>query len=79
MNVTAAASDAEGITQVEFAVDGTSIGVDTNGGNGWSVPWNTTTHAGGPATVTATATDTAYKTATDSSRSRSTTPRPGPS
>ena len=37
VNVTATASDAEGITQVAFAVDGTSIGVDTNGTNGWSV------------------------------------------
>ena len=59
MNVTATATDDEGITQVEFSVDGSSIGVDTNGGNGWSLPWDTTTHPGGPATVSATATDTA--------------------
>ena len=65
VNVTATASDAEGLTQVEFMVDGTSIGVDTNGGNGWSVQWNTTTHPDGAATVVATATDTANKTATD--------------
>ncbi len=65
VNMTATASDAEGLTQVEFMVDGTSIGVDTNGGNGWSVQWNTTTHPDGAATVVATATDTANKTATD--------------
>ncbi len=66
VNVSATAADAVGLTQVEFLVDGISIGVDTNGGNGWSATWDTTSHAGGPATVTATATDTANKTATDS-------------
>ena len=58
MNVNATATDAVGLTQVEFSVDGTSIGVDQNGGNGWSATWDFTAHAGGPATVTATATDT---------------------
>ena len=63
VNVTATASDAVGLAQVEFLVDGTSIGVDTTGGNGWSVQWDTTTHAGGAASVSATATDTAGRTA----------------
>ncbi len=66
VNVNATATDAVGLTQVEFSVDGTSIGVDQNGGNGWSATWDSTAHAGGPATVTATATDTAGRTASDS-------------
>ena len=65
VNVSATATDDQGVTQVAFAVDGTSIGVDTNGTNGWSVTWDTTTHPGGPATVSATATDTANNTASD--------------
>lgn len=31
------------INQVEFFVNGNSIGTDTNGADGWSFPWNTTT------------------------------------
>lgn len=41
--------------QVQFFVNGTSIGVDTNGANGWSVNWNTTTFADGPYQLTAVA------------------------
>ena len=65
VNVTATATDAVGLARVEFTVDGTSIGVDTTGGNGWSVQWDTTTHPGGAASVSATAIDTAGRTASD--------------
>ena len=65
LNVTATATDAVGLARVEFSVDGTSIGVDTTGGNGWSVQWDTTTHPGGAASVSATAIDTAGRTASD--------------
>jgi hypothetical protein len=59
------ASDDRGVTQVQFSVDGTSIGTDTNGADGWSVPWDTTTVADGAHTVTATATDTVGQTRSD--------------
>ena len=47
VQITATASDTNGVKQVEFFVDGTSIGVGTNGADGWSVNWNTTTYADG--------------------------------
>jgi len=47
-------------------VDGTSISVDTTGGDGWSVSWDTTAEPDGTYTITATATDTAGKTGSDS-------------
>jgi hypothetical protein len=64
--VSATATDDNGVTQIEFFVDGTSIGIDTNGGDGWSVSWDTTTTTDGSHTVSATATDTAGKTGADS-------------
>jgi hypothetical protein len=66
VSVHADASDDAGVTQVEFSVDGTSIGVDTNGADGWSAAWNTTETADGARTLTATATDTAGQTQSDS-------------
>ena len=68
VTVTANASDDNGVDQVEFFVDGTtSIGIDTNGDDGWSANWDTSTFANGPYTVTATATDTSVqKTTSDS-------------
>jgi subtilisin family serine protease len=66
INVTADASDDVGVTQVEFFVDGDSIGVDADGADGWSAPWDTTAYSDGPHTVTATATDTAAQTSDDS-------------
>ena len=36
VSLSALASDAEGIQQVAFFVNGTSVGVDTSGGNGWA-------------------------------------------
>jgi hypothetical protein len=56
-NVTATASDDVGVTQVEFFVDGVSIGVDTTAPYG--VSWDTTTATNGAHTITATARDTA--------------------
>ena len=67
VSVTATASDDHGVTQVEFFVDGSSIGVDTDAGNGWSADWDTTSYPEDTQhTVTATATDTASQTSHDS-------------
>jgi sugar lactone lactonase YvrE len=62
----AGASDDRGVTQVQFAVDGTTIGTDTNGADGWSVSWDTSTVGDGSHTVTATTTDTVGQTGSDS-------------
>lgn len=56
-------ADDDGVTQVEFFVDGGSIGVDSNGDDGWSITWQTASVADGTRTVTATATATATDTA----------------
>jgi hypothetical protein len=66
VDVTANASDDDGVTQVEFFVDDASIGVDSDDSNGWSVTWDTTLYADGDHTLTATATDTKPQTASDS-------------
>jgi hypothetical protein len=66
VSVSANASDDNGVSQVQFFVDGNSIGTDTNGADGWTATWNSTTVANGPHTVTATATDTANQTVSDS-------------
>ncbi|MCK4294016.1 MAG: tandem-95 repeat protein [Planctomycetes bacterium] len=65
ITVSADATDDDGVTQVEFFVDGSSIGVDNDGSNGWSANWDTTAQADGPHTVSATATDTAEQTGID--------------
>lgn len=62
--IQANASDDKGVMQVKFFADGTSLGVDTNGSDGWSSPVNAS-FADGPHTVMATATDTASHTASD--------------
>jgi hypothetical protein len=64
VNVTANASDDFGVTQVEFFVDGSSIGVDNSAP--YAVTWNTTTAPNGSHTVTATARDTANQTTSTS-------------
>lgn len=51
---------------VEFFVIGSSIGVDTNGIDGWSVPWDSRTLADGPVALMAIATDSDRQTATSS-------------
>lgn len=65
ITVTAAASDDGGVTQVEFFVDGSSIGFDSDGLDGWSIGWDTTMADNGNRTLTATATDSAGQTSTD--------------
>ena len=66
VTVTADASDDNGVSQVEFFVDGGSIGVDSDGSDGWSASWDTTTYVDGGHTVEAVATDSAGQTASDS-------------
>ena len=66
IGVAADAVDDNGVAQVEFFVDGSSIGVGSNSGGSWSTSWNTTTVADGSHTLTATATDTAGQAASDS-------------
>ena len=65
VSVQASASDDHGVTQVQFFDGSTSLGTDTNGGDGWSVNWNTTSGANGAHTIRATATDTIGQTGTD--------------
>ncbi len=62
--VAATATDDNGVTQVEFFVDGSSIGVDTTAP--YSVSWDSTTVPDGARVVSATATDTIGQTASDS-------------
>jgi hypothetical protein len=64
--ISANATDNEPVTQVEFFIDGVSIGVDTVGSNGWSAVWNATRATIGPHTVRAVATDSIGQTSTDS-------------
>ncbi|MDH3261592.1 MAG: PKD domain-containing protein, partial [Acidimicrobiia bacterium] len=64
--ISAKATDDDGVEQVEFFVDGTSIGVDTIASNGWSAIWNPTRATIGSHTVRAVATDTIGQTAADS-------------
>jgi PKD repeat protein len=56
VEVTASAFSSQTISQVEFFVDGASIGKDTNGADGWSATWDTTLDDDGPYQLTATAT-----------------------
>lgn len=65
VTVEADASDDDGVDQVEFFVDGGSIGTDSDGSDGWSTSWDTTTVSDGDHTVSAEATDTAGQTASD--------------
>ena len=64
LSVTADASDDIGVTQVEFLVDGTSIGVDTSAP--YSASWDTTTVSDGSHTLSAVATDSIGQTGSDS-------------
>jgi len=66
VSVTADASDDSGVSQVEFFIDGSSIGVDSDGSDGYSTSWDTTAYADGGHTVEAVATDSAGQTASDS-------------
>ena len=66
VEVAAVADDDNEVTQVEFLVDGVSIGVDSDGTDGWAQSWATTDVADGSHGVTATATDSVGQTASDS-------------
>ncbi|MCK5438718.1 MAG: S8 family serine peptidase, partial [Gemmatimonadetes bacterium] len=66
VSVEASAVDDGGVSQVEFFVNGISIGVDTNALNGYSAQWDTSSHTDGSlATVQAVATDGGGKTGDD--------------
>ncbi len=69
VTVIADANDDNGVEKVEFSADGTSIGVDEDAIDGWSVSWDTTTTGwdDGTYALTATATDTAMQTTESSS------------
>ena len=58
VTIRADASDDNGVTQVEFFAEGTSLGVDLDGSNGWSAVWHTTADDNGSHVITARATDT---------------------
>ena len=62
------ATDDNGVSQVEFFLDGVSLGMDSDGSDGWSTLWNTTSVTDGGYDVSATATDTIGQTASDSIR-----------
>jgi subtilisin family serine protease len=64
VTVAADASDDLGVTQVEFFVNGNSIGTDLDGADGWTAGWDTSTGADGAYVITAVATDTAGQTGT---------------
>nr|MBC8872255.1 S8 family serine peptidase [Planctomycetota bacterium] len=66
VTVEADASDDVAVTQVEFFVNGSSIGIDSDDTDGWSATWDTISSGDGSHTVTATATDTASQSASDS-------------
>ncbi len=63
IDITADASDDNGVTQVEFFVNGGSIGVDTDAP--YAVSWDSTSVPDGDHKITATATDTIGQTAND--------------
>jgi Bacterial Ig domain len=63
VTVQASATDDQGVTQVRFLVDSTTIGTDTNGADGWSVVWDSTAVTDGSHTLGAVATDTGGNTA----------------
>jgi hypothetical protein len=62
VQVTATATDDHGVTQVEFLDGSTVIGTDTDGSNGWSTSWDTTTASEGAHQLAARATDNATPT-----------------
>lgn len=64
VSVTANASGDNGVSHVEFFVDGASIGIDTSPADGWSATWNSATVSDGARVLTAMATDTAGQSTT---------------
>jgi len=65
VTVQAVAVDDFGVVQVEFFVDGVSLGVDLSGADGWSWTWNSASVPDGSHTLRATATDGGGLTDTD--------------
>jgi hypothetical protein len=68
VTITAAASDDVGVGSVRFTVDGTVVGTDTDGANGWSAAWDTATAPDGSHVLGATATDTSGQTGAAAAR-----------
>lgn len=64
LTITATASDDVGVSQVEFFVDGESIGLGSSSEAGWSIGWNTTTYSNEDHRLTARATDSANQSTT---------------
>lgn len=64
--VTAEAEGTYPVAQVEFFVNDESIGIDSDGTDGWSVSWDTTSYVDGGYIVSAIATDTEGLTGSDS-------------
>jgi subtilisin family serine protease len=61
-DITADASDDDGVTQLEFFVDDVTVGIDVNGIDGWSTNWNSMDVEDGGHVISAIATDTAGQT-----------------
>ena len=65
VTIVADASDDDAVAEVEFRIDGESLGTDTSGLDGWSIDWNTATATNDWHMVTAHATDTGGQTRYD--------------
>ncbi|MDH4118608.1 MAG: Ig-like domain-containing protein [Acidimicrobiia bacterium] len=63
VTLAASAGDDNAVANVRFDVDGTTIGIDSTGADGWSISWDSTTVGDGSHTITATATDSIGQTA----------------
>ncbi len=63
VTVAATATDDNGVAQVEFLLDGSRLGLDSDGTDGWAITWDSTTTNDGAHTLVAVATDTAGQTA----------------
>lgn len=66
VSISAEASSTSGVTQVEFFVDDNPIGADSDGSDGWSIPWDSTSVGDGSHTLSATATASDGQTASHS-------------
>jgi PKD repeat protein len=68
IQITAGIVSTISVDQVEFFVNGSSIGMDTDGSNGWSASWDTTTVVDGAYQLTAVATFAGTETTTSAVR-----------
>jgi hypothetical protein len=62
VTIESSVSDVTTVTQVEFLVDDVSLGVDTDGSDGWTRSWDFGSAVGGSSTVMAIATNDLYET-----------------